>query len=127
LAEGGIQAGLLAAALTLAAAGIGIVTGSLPSVILGGTLVLAAAWRFFIPVTFELTAMGISQQFLGLRRRVPWSSIDRAEICRHGLYVSLDGVPLAPLRGLYVPWNQHREAVLALVDYYLPRTRQAAS
>ena len=45
------------------------------------------------------------------------------EIGREGLFLSLEGAPLAALRGLYVPWGVHRAEVLAQIAYYVPGNR----
>lgn len=81
-------------------------------------LLLLALWRFFVPSEFELGARGISQEVLGRKRRIPWRAIGHVTICRDGVFLGRDDGPLENFRGLYLPWGQHREEVLALVGYY---------
>ena len=78
-------------------------------------------WRFFLPVTFELNAEGVEQSLLGWQRRIPWAAIHRYEICKAGvlLFSQADRCPIDVMRGLYLPWEEHRDEVLAHVRYHL--------
>jgi hypothetical protein len=84
--------------------------------------VAAAAWRFFVPVTFELGETGIDRWVLGRRRHVPWEAIRRHEVGPDGVLLFRDEArsPLAPLRGLFIPWCAHRDEVISLFRRYLP-------
>jgi hypothetical protein len=84
--------------------------------------VAAAAWRFFVPVTFELSETGIDRWIFGRRRHVPWAVIRRYEIGPDGVLLFPDNArsPLAPLRGLFIPWSTHRDEVLAAFRCFLP-------
>jgi hypothetical protein len=124
LADGGRQLWLLIAALTAVAVVVGYATESATATAASVALVAVAAWRMFVPVVFELNALGISQHLLGRIRRIPWSAIEYARLGAEGVFFSLDGAPLADLRGLYVPWEGRRNEVLALVEYYLPASRR---
>ena len=124
LGDGGRQVWLLATVLAIVAAVVISTTGSPRWMTVSVVLVAAAAWRIFVPVVFELNALGVSQHLLGRIRRIPWSAIEYARIGREGVFFSLDGAPLADLRGLYVPWESRRHEVLALVEYYLPASRR---
>jgi hypothetical protein len=124
LGEGGAQFWLLLVLLVVVAGSIGLVTGSSRLALSACVLVCLAAWRFFVPVVFELNAMGISQQILGFRRRIAWRSIDRFEVCSQGIFLSLAEASFSSFRGLYIPWEGHREEVLAMVEYYLPHARR---
>ena len=124
LGDGDRQVWLLAIVLAIVATVVGSATGSPRWMAVSVVLVAAAAWRIFVPVVFELNALGVSQHLLGRIRRVPWSAIEYACIGREGVFFSLDGTPLADLRGLYVPWESRRNEVLALIEYYLPASRR---
>jgi hypothetical protein len=83
--------------------------------------VLFVSWRSFVPTVFELSALGVTESRLGRTRRIPWISIDRYLIGRRGVFLSSTGAPLEMLRGLYLPWSQHRDQILTTLRYYLPR------
>jgi hypothetical protein len=85
------------------------------------------SWRYFVPTFFELSALGVSENCLGRKRRIPWISIDRYVVGRKGAYLSSAGAPLELLRGLYLPWGPHREQIVAVLRYYLPRAEDSAS
>jgi hypothetical protein len=121
LAAGGGQVWLVLSLILLSFTAIAYSSGSVGLAAGGAGLVCLAAWRLFVPVFFELGPMGVSQQVLGRSTRIPWGSIERAQVGRQGVFFSLDGAVLAPLRGLYVPWDGNREEVLAQVAYFMPR------
>lgn len=121
LAAGGGQVWLVLSLILLSFAVIAYSSGNVGLAAGGAGLVCLAAWRLFVPVIFEIGSMGISQQVLGHSTRIPWGSVERAQVGRHGVFFSLDGAVLAPLRGLYVPWNGNRDEVLAQVAYFMPR------
>jgi hypothetical protein len=77
------------------------------------------AWRMFVPVTFEVSAMGVTQHVLGLQRRTPWHTIALAEFRHDGVLLVPTGRTTPGLRGLYLPWGGHREELQALCRYYL--------
>jgi len=113
-------------ALLLAmAAGVGCFVGWWTrQPLVGGGVAAALAivlWRTWLPVTFEVGISGIRQSVLGRGRRISWSAIRSHEIQPDGVLLSPDPqlVPLSPLRGLYLPWLDQREKVLAHVEYYL--------
>ncbi|HEY5315208.1 MAG TPA: hypothetical protein VIK18_21935 [Pirellulales bacterium] len=121
LAAGGGQVWLILSSILLSFAAIAYASGSVGLAAGGAALVCLAAWRLFVPVVFELGPMGISQQILGRSTRIAWGSIERAQVGRQGIFFSLDGAVLAPLRGLYVPWDGNRDEVLGHVAYFMPR------
>jgi hypothetical protein len=124
LVEGGAKSlALLLAGLAVSAA-TGYVSASAFWTALATLAIAASLWRFFVPVYFEFSAMGVTQQVLGRRRRIAWQFIERCEICRAGIFLLPHDAPLAVFRGLYIPWGSHRAEVLALVQFYLPRARQ---
>jgi hypothetical protein len=126
LEEGGLSAWLLSgiAALVIVAAGFG--TGSAQWALVACGALAVAAWRFFVPTHFELSAQGISQEVLGRQRRIAWRAFETSEICREGVFLRPARGVLPFTRGLYVPWGAHRAEVLAFVDYYLGQVRQSS-
>lgn len=84
-------------------------------------LLLVAGWRMWLPVTYELGASGVCQVVLGRRRRIPWAAVACYAVRGEGVLLvpDIQVAPLSPLRGLYVPWRDQRDQVLASVEYYL--------
>ena len=92
--------------------------------LVGGGVAAALAitlWRTWLPVTFVLGLSGVTQTVLGRSLRISWSAIRSHEIQTSGVLLSPDAqlMPLSPLRGLYLPWLDQREKVLAHVEYFL--------
>jgi hypothetical protein len=117
--EGGPVAWLLTMVMLLLAALAGwIMASALWAVLVCGLLALAA-WRYFVPVYFEIGPQGIFQEVLGRRQRISWRSIGHVEVGRDGLLLAPRDVCCAAFRGLYLPWGRHRAEVLTLVDYHL--------
>ena len=111
-------------AIGLLALGVAVrwLSGHTHLAVLAVLAVAAAAWRFFVPVTFELGETGVDCWIFGRRRHVPWEAIRRHEVGPDGVLLFRDDArsPLAPLRGLFIPWGTHRDEVLALFRRYLP-------
>ena len=82
---------------------------------------MAAIWRFFLPTSFELDRHGLDQRRFGHHRRVPWKAIRRHERCEAGVLLlpRTDDCPLDRLRGLFLPWAEKRDEVLAQIDFHL--------
>lgn len=123
LEEGGASAWLLSMAAVGVILAVGLSTGSPQRTLLACALLGAAAWRFFVPTHFELSAQGISQEVFGRQRRIPWRAFESCEICREGVFLRAASGRWAQFRGLYLPWGARRSEVLALVDYYLSQAR----
>lgn len=89
---------------------------------IGAALVLAvSAWRFFVPVTFELNAEGVHQWILGRHRRIPWSEIRDHQIFSSGVLLLPyeQASPIDVMHGLFLPWGLRRDEILAQLRYYL--------
>ena len=84
-------------------------------------LLVVTSWRMWLPVTYEVGASGVGRVVLGRRRRIPWAAVGGYEVRGEGVLLvpDIQVTPLSPLRGLYVPWLDQREKVLASVEYYL--------
>jgi hypothetical protein len=78
-------------------------------------------WRMWLPVTYEIGVSGVTQVVLGRRRRIPWPAIRNYVAYADGVLLvpDADVRPASPLRGLFLPWLDHREKVLANVEYYV--------
>ncbi|HXT57130.1 MAG TPA: hypothetical protein VN699_00780 [Pirellulales bacterium] len=126
LEEGGLSAWLLSAVAVVVIVAVGLGTGSAQWALVACGILAAAAWRFFVPTHFELSAQGISQEVLGRQRRIAWRAFETSEICREGVFLRPAGGALSFTRGLYLPWGAHRAEVLAFVDYYLGQIRHSS-
>lgn len=115
----------LALGAALAALGVGVwhAAGQVRLALAALAAVLVSLWRFFLPTTFELDADGVHEWRFGRHRHTPWSWIRRYQVCSAGVLLLPHDTPcpLDALRGLYLPWAEHREAVVAHVHYYLDR------
>jgi len=115
----------LAALAGLAAVGLGVyqVTGRVHLALLAFAALAISLWRCFVPTTYELHADGIDRWVLGQHRRTPWSAIRRFEVCARGVLLLpySDYCPMDALRGLYLPWGDRRDEVLAQLHYHLNR------
>lgn len=80
-----------------------------------------AGWRLWIPVRFEFGPKGIVQTVLGRQRRIPWVALMRYEVRRHGVLLLADAEPspLAALRGLYVRWQDRRDDLLEILEFFM--------
>jgi len=89
--------------------------------LLSFSVLAAALWRLWLPVTFQVGQKGIVHKALGRRRRIPWSRIARYEIRRDGVLLLPveDTSPLAVMRGLYIRWGPQRDQLLAWVRHYV--------
>ena len=106
--------------LGLIAAGAGVIA---QSQFMGGVCfaaLLSAAWRLWIPVSFEFRSRGLIYRVLGRSRQIPWTQIVRYEARPRGLLVFADDDrgPLAVLRGIHIPWNGQRTAILEVIAFY---------
>lgn len=127
LEEGGTTAWMLMTAIAAIAALVGWVMTSAIWALAACALLAVAGWRFFIPVSFEISHQGIFQEALGRRARIAWRSITTVELCREGLLFTPGDVCVPAARGFYLPWGRHRAEVLALVSYYLQQVHHDES
>ena len=109
------------AGLTAAGMGVHAATGRLHLALFAVLALTVALWRFFIPVLFEVNTDGVNQWIFGRHRRISWNEIRHYKICSRGVLIlrHADWRPVDAFGGLYVPWRNRREEVLAQVHYYL--------
>lgn len=117
--EGGPLAWLLMGIMLLMSALVGWVMASAVWALVACGLLGLAAWRYFVPVYFEINPQGIFQEVFGRRQRISWRAIGHVELSRDGLLLATGDVCCAAFRGFYLPWGSHRTEVLALVNYHL--------
>ncbi|MFV1965031.1 MAG: hypothetical protein ACC628_06380 [Pirellulaceae bacterium] len=111
----------MALALVAVSAIAGHVSANAPMGLVVGVALALSVWRLWIPVRFEFSSKGITQTVLRRRRRIPWTEFARYEVRRRGviLFTESDASPLAAFRSLYVRWNDHREDLLELLDFFV--------
>ena len=121
LREDRLRAALVLLGVLAAAVLVGWSCGRASLGLLAGGVIAVSMWRFFLPVLFEADHRGLSQWLFGRRRYIPWAVVARHQVCTAGvlLLLQVDDDHLAPLRGLYVLWANHREELLGLVDQHL--------
>ncbi len=88
---------------------------------LAAVLVLLAGWRSLMPTKFELGPAGLKVDTLFRRKRIAWRDVDRIEIGRGGVFLIPPGSNWGWWRGLYVPWFNRRDDVLAALRQYAAR------
>jgi len=115
------RAALVGLSLLAAAVMVYWLTGRVLLALLALAALLAALWRYFLPVHYELGDGGVDHAVLGLRRHVPWSAIARYEVCRKGVLLvpTDDRTPMSAVSGLFLPFAENDEALLRRLRYYL--------
>ncbi len=93
-------------------------SGSPTSAALGCLAISISMWRFWLPVRFQLSPLGVVQICLGRQRFIPWRHIKRHETLRSGvmLFFSTERSPLSLLSTLYIGWREQRTAFLQLIN-----------
>lgn len=102
-------------------------SGSVAWAALAALAECVAAWRFFVPVIYEVNALGFSEHRFGKMRRIAWSAIQMAETGRQGVLLLVDVGRGWRARGEYIPCHGHLAAVQGQLEYYLPASRRRIS
>ena len=118
-----------ACSILLVSLGIGLLTTTVTeSPLLGLSCLLVlwiAAWRFWIPIHYELGPAGITQRVLWQQVLIPWSYFVRFE--ENGDFVVLmrdtELNPWTSIRAVHLYVKNERESVLAVFNYYLRHQR----
>lgn len=116
-----VQSGLVLAGLLAAGLGVRGVSGHAHLALLAVSALALSLWRFFLPVVFTLSADGVNESVLGRDRRIPWSAVRRYEIHPKGVLLShrQDATWVDSFQGIFLPWGNHRQEILALLNYYV--------
>lgn len=98
---------------------------SQPIVILLATAFVLSTWRQWFPAWYELGPSGIVESTWWGSRRVAWSLIARWKPYRAGvlLFPDFDETPVSVWRSRWLPWNNHRQQLLDILDFYVPLPR----
>jgi len=81
----------------------------------------AALWQFFVPVRYEVDALGIRRHALGRTRMVPWQAIRAYQPRATGvvLFQRPDPTAIDALRGLFIPYGEDDDETLCTVREHL--------
>ncbi len=117
---------LVAGTLLAVAIAVHWLTGRVHLAVASVIVLVVTSWRFFLPVTFELSEAGIDYWVLGRRRRLAWEAVRAWKICRDGVLLlpQEDASWAAWLNGLYVPCSRHKEQFLELLERYVAPSSQ---
>jgi len=115
------RTGLVVLALLAATVLVRLIAGRTVLALLALAALLAALWRYFLPVQFELDEHGVERSLFGWRRHVRWSAVARYEVCPAGVLLvpSRRQTPMSAFAGLFLPFAENRETVLLRLRYYL--------
>ena len=96
--------------------------GSVMLTFVAAVILLGALTSFFLPTTYILDESGAGFKRWFHRRRLSWSKVRSVVDERDGMFLSPFPVKsrLENFRGLYLPYRNNRERVLAVVKFYAP-------
>jgi hypothetical protein len=80
-----------------------------------------ALWQFLLPVTYEISSLGVRRYALGRMRLVPWSAIRAYQLRSMGVVFFQRSNPTAVdvLSSLFVPYPSDVDEVVIAVRVYL--------
>jgi hypothetical protein len=99
-----------------------LATQSLPTGLVLAALLAIGAWQLWLPTRCDFSAAGIALKVLGRSRRIAWNEMARIESRPAGLLLQLR----ADAPAIYVPFQHHKQEVLAQCEFYFG-TPQSAS
>jgi len=78
-------------------------------------------WQFFLPVTFEVTSLGLRRHALSRVRLIPWQAIRAYQLRPTGiaLFQRPNPTKLDLLSSLFVPYPHDEDEMLVTVRLYL--------
>jgi hypothetical protein len=90
--------------------------------ILACAALTAAFWQFLLPVTYEVTSLGLRRQALRRLRLVPWQAIRAYQMRTTGaaLFRRADPTALDLPSSLFVPYPPDADELLVALRLYLP-------
>jgi hypothetical protein len=94
------------------------------------TLVIAALavifWQYLVPVSFELTPLGLRRYALRRVRLVPWQAIRAYQLRTTGVIFFQRPTPtkIDVLSGLFVPYPADEDEMVVAVRMYLPHATE---
>jgi hypothetical protein len=96
-------------------------TGRWAMAILALCLLLSASWPMWLPVRYELGPKGIIRGVFGWRRRISWTEFGSYQTLAHGVLLCprANTMPLATVRGLFLPSRSPHADLVPVLDHYL--------
>jgi hypothetical protein len=78
-------------------------------------------WQFFLPVTFEVTSLGLRRHALSRVRLIPWQAIRAYQLRPTGiaLFQRPNPTKLDMMNSLFVPYPHDEDEMLVTVRLYL--------
>jgi hypothetical protein len=88
---------------------------------LAGTL-----WQYFLPVGYEIDALGLRRQALGRSRLYPWHAVRAYQMRTTGavLYQAADPTKIDVLCSVFVPYPANDDAMLCALREHLPHAAE---
>jgi hypothetical protein len=83
-------------------------------------------WQFFLPVTYEVTSLGLRRYALGRIRLVPWQAVRAYQLRPTGVVFFQNANPTRAdqLISLFVPYPEDEDEMLVAVRLYLPHAAE---
>lgn len=81
---------------------------------------VATCWQFFLPVEYEVVALGLRRRVLGRTRIVPWHAIRAYQLRPSGvvLYQRSEPTKLDLLRSMFIPYPSDADELLCAIRQY---------
>jgi hypothetical protein len=81
----------------------------------------ATLWQFLVPVTFEISSLGIRRVALRRTRLIPWHAVRAYQLRRSGvvLFQRQDPIAIDYLRSMFIPNPPDEDELLCFVRLYL--------
>jgi hypothetical protein len=116
-----LVAGILGVGIAVAWLGGGWLVGFVAAAVLA-----LALWQFFIPVTFELSSLGVRRYALRRMRLVPWQAIEAYQLRSTGVvfFQRSDPTTIDLLSSWFVPYPADEDEVVVAVRLYLPHAAE---
>ena len=79
-------------------------------------------WQFLLPVTYEVTTLGLRRYALGRVRLVPWQAVRAYQLRPTGVVFFQNANPtrVDQLISLFVPYPEDEDEMLVAIRLYLP-------
>jgi hypothetical protein len=81
----------------------------------------AALWQFFVPVDYELGALGVRRTVLGRARLLSWHVVRAYQLRSTGvvLYQHMEPLKIDLLRSVFVPYPAEEEELICTLRQHL--------
>jgi hypothetical protein len=81
-----------------------------------------AMWQYLLPVTYEISSLGLRRYALGRMRLVPWAEIRAYQLRSTGVvfFQRPDPTAIDLLSSLFVPYPSDEDEIVVALRLYLP-------